>query len=217
MHRTNSLPSSRVGHRTYRWVRQFHLWLGAWGALAAIVYGFTGLVMNHRIGENPWPQGDSTESGRTALQVPMEARQTPEALSLWLRGTQDLDATSIRKGPPGGGRGKPRESGAPVKWNLSGGTAAAPWSLEYSPGDATAEVKHTRNSLLAAFNRLHKGVGGGAIWILLADSFALGMLFLGISGIWMWTRGRSVKQMVVSVLGVSVAVLVIVLGAALSG
>lgn len=84
------------------------------------------------------------------------------------------------------------------------------------PGNATAEVKQTRHTTLAAFNRLHKGVGGGVAWILLADSFAIGMLMLGVSGLWMWARGRTAK-MVVSVLGLSVLVMAAVLGPALLG
>ena len=73
--------------------------------------------------------------------------------------------------------------------------ARLPSSLEYAPGDETARLKRNLHSPLAAFNRLHKGVGGGAWWTLLADSFAIGMLLLGISGIWMWARGRSAKEM----------------------
>ncbi|MCM2338828.1 MAG: PepSY-associated TM helix domain-containing protein, partial [Lysobacter sp.] len=85
----------------------------------------------------------------------------------------------------------------------------------YMPGNATAEVKQSRHSLLAGLNRLHKGVGGGWAWIALADSFAIGMLLLGLSGIWLWARGRSARQMVASVMGLSVLVLLVVLGPAL--
>lgn len=200
----------RRGNTTYRWIRQLHLWIGAWGALAAIIYGFTGLVMNNRFGDDAWPQGDSKETGRVSMSIPAQARATPEELSLWLRKTQGLDAQVIRKGSPGGKEGK-----QPPKWNLSGGTASDSWALEYSPGSDTAELKRTSHTLLAAITRLHKGVGGGWVWNLLADSFALGMLLLGLSGIWMWARGRTPKQMIASVLGVSVAVLVLVLGPAL--
>ena len=51
--------SVRRSNTTYRWIRQLHLWIGAWGALAAVIYGFTGLVMNHRFGDGAWPQGKS--------------------------------------------------------------------------------------------------------------------------------------------------------------
>jgi hypothetical protein len=68
---------------------------------------------------------------------------------------------------------------------------------------------------LAAFNRLHKGVGGGAWWTLLADSFAIGMLLLGVSGICMWARGRSPREMLASVMGLSTLLFLAVVGMAL--
>lgn len=204
--------TTRRSANTYRWIRQFHLWIGAWGALAAILYGITGLVMNHRFGDGAWPQGDSTELGKSTLIVPTEARATPEQLSLWLRDTQKLDAQVIRKGAPGG-RG--RDAKQPPKWSFSGGTASNSWSLEYEPGGETADLKRNTHTALAAFNRLHKGVGGGGWWIVLADSFAIGMLLLGLSGIWMWARGRSPKEMLLSVMGLSTLVFCAVVGLAL--
>jgi hypothetical protein len=195
---------------THRWIRQLHLWIGAWGALAAVLYGFTGLVMNHRSGDHPWPQGDSIDTGRVVLQVPAQARSSAEALSLWLRQDQQLDVRSIRKGPP---RGGPEDS--PEHWNLSGGNARDSWALQYAPGADIAEVRHSRQTWMAAFNRLHKTVGGGLAWTLLADSFAIGMLLLGLSGLWMWARGRDARRMAVSVLGVSLLLLLAVLGPAL--
>jgi hypothetical protein len=198
---------NRRSATTYRWIRQFHLWIGAWGALAAILYGITGLVMNHRFGLDAWPQGDSSELGKTSLVVPAEARATPEQLSLWLRAEQGLDAQVIRKGPPG-------KDGKPAKWTLGGGTASDSWSLDYVPGEERLEVKRSSHTLLAALNRLHKGYGS-QWWILLADSFAIGMILLGLSGIWMWARGRSAKQMVLSVMGLSTLLFLAVVGLAL--
>ena len=202
--------SPRRSATTYRWVRQFHLWIGAWGAMAAILYGITGLVMNHRFGDGAWPQGESSEAGRSSLQVPAEAQATAEQLSLWLLEARQLDATNIRKGA-----GKGAGSNQPEKWNLSGGTAGNSWSVEYVPGSDSAELKQSTHSPLAAFNRLHKGVGGGAWWILLADSFAIGMVLLGISGIWMWARGRTPREMLASVMGLSTLVFLALVGLAL--
>jgi uncharacterized protein len=217
---TADTAARRRSNVTYRWIRQLHLWIGAWGALAAVIYGFTGLVMNHRFGDAAWPQGESSEAARTTLQVPRDAQSSPEQLSLWLKASQGLDAQVIRKGPPGGSREQARAEGRgtaqPPKWTLSGGTATNAWSVEYVAGSATAEVKRTQHDRLAAFNRLHKAVGGGIGWIILADSFAIAMLLLGLSGIWMWARGRTAKDVVVSVLGVSVLVLLVVLVPALA-
>lgn len=212
--KTADLPRRR-GNASHRWIRQIHLWIGAWGALAAILYGFSGLVMNHRFGDEAWPQGDSAESGRVTLQVPVESRTTPERLSAWMRTIHGLDPQVLRRSNRENAELGGRSVAQPEKWNLSGGTATASWSLEYVPGNATAEVKQSRHALLAGVNRLHKGVGGGWAWILLADSFAIGMLLLGLSGIWMWARGRGAKEMAASVFGLSVLVLAAVLVPAL--
>lgn len=198
--------SSRPGSsRSHRWIRQFHLWVGAWGALAAIMYGLTGLVMNHRFGDMIWPQGDSNETGKSSLAIPAKARASPEQLSLWLQKSEQLDPQVIRKGKPGD---------VPVKWTFSGGSASDSWTLEVSPTQATAELKRSSHSPLAAFNRLHKGYGSDW-WTLLADSFAIGMVLLGLSGLWMWARGRSPREMALSVMGLSTLAFAAVVGLAL--
>lgn len=191
---------------TYRWVRQVHLWVGAWGALAAILFGLTGMVMNHRFGDGAWPQGDAEETGRVLLRIPDSARETPEALKAWLAAEHGLAPQVFKKGKPEKAKLGERSVQQPSKWNLSGGSAGRSWSLEYVPGNATAEVKQSRHSTLAALTRLHKGYNGGGLWSWLVDSFAIGMVLLGLSGIWMWARGRSPKDLVLSVMGLSTLV-----------
>lgn len=215
----NAAPASAPLTRrssVYRWVRQLHLWIGAWGAIAAIVYGFTGLVMNHRFGDGAWPQGSSAPSGSLMLEVPAAVRTTPDALTAWLQATHGLDTQRVRKSEAGGGELAGKPVAAREKWTLTGGTARQAWSLDYVPGNVTAEVKQERHAALSALNRLHKAYGGGGAWIVLADSFAIGMLLLGLSGIWMWARGRTPKQLLLSVLAASLLVLVIVAGPALA-
>ena len=213
MHDGKRGPAVFNHHKGHRWIRQIHLWIGAWGALAAVLYGFTGLVLNHRMGENAWPQGESRDAGATTLSIPGEARASPERLSLWLQEAQRLDVQSIRKGSRGGERSG--DAKQPPKWNFSGGTAADSWQLEYTPGSGQAELKRSRQDFLAAINRLHKTVGGGIGWRVLSDSFAIAMVLLGLSGIWMWARGRSYRQMVLSVFCASSAAFLLVVVPAL--
>jgi uncharacterized protein len=202
---TTPFPPAVRSRSIHYWIRQLHLWIGAWGALAAVLYGSTGLIMSHRFGDGAWPQGDSEELGKRALTVPADARRSAEALSLWLGATEGLDAQIIRKPRPG----EPAKS--PERWTLSGGTASESWSLEYKVGAETAELKRSRHSTLAALNRLHQAVSGGLGWRILGDSFAIGMILLGLSGLWLWARGRTLKQMVVSIAGVSATAMLVVL------
>ena len=56
------------------------------------------------------------------------------------------------------------------------------------------------------FGRLHKGVGGSRLWSWLVDSYAIAMVLLGLSGLWMWARGRTPRQMLLSVFALAGAV-----------
>jgi hypothetical protein len=172
--------------------------------------------MNHRFGDSAWPQGESEETGRVLLQIPHEARESPEALKAWLAGEHALVPQTFKKGKPDRAKLGDREVAQPPRWNLSGGRAGQSWSMEYVPGNATAEVKQTRHSTLSALTRLHKGYNGGGLWSWLVDSFAIGMLLLGLSGIWMWARGRSPKDLLVSVFALSTLVFLAVVGLAIA-
>jgi len=200
-------------NRTHRIVRQLHLWIGAWGAIAAILFGSSGFIMNHRA-VLKLPQGSSSDLSKVELPVPEDARKTPEAMRVWLQNTQKLDIDNVRvmRAQPvefNGQKIKP-----PARWMFSGGNARVSTQAEYSEGNASITVSTTEQSPLAVLTRLHKGVGGGLAWILLTDTFALAMVALGISGILLWARGRSAKQMAFSVVGAAALVLLLIGGAA---
>jgi hypothetical protein len=98
---------------------------------------------------------------------------------------------------------------------FNGGNARLITQVEYVEGAPTVTVRESRNSPLAVLERLHKGVGGGAAWILLTDSFAVAMVLLGMSGIILWARGRTPAQMAFSIVGVAVVVLLVIGGSAI--
>ena len=207
--------------KTHRLVRQLHLWIGAWGAIAAILFGISGFMQNHR-GIMKLPQGDTTEISNVEMEVPESARQTREEMRAWLRDVQHLDVEIQRArggGPSAGGRrggdGGPGGGGGGTRWMFNGGNARILTQVEYTEGASTVTVRKSESSPLAILSRLHKGVGGGIPWILLTDSFAVAMVLLGISGIILWARGRTVAQMAFSIVGVAVVVLLAIGGSAI--
>lgn len=193
-------------------MRQLHLWIGAWGAIAAILFGVTGFMQNHR-GVMKLPQGDSTEVSRVELTVPESARGSRDALRTWLRDEQHIEVENQRGGPPGP-QGRGRDQGRDQRWNFAGGNARVVKQVEYVQGAESVTVRTNVHSPLAVLERLHKGVGGGVAWILLGDSFALAMIMLGVTGLVLWSRGRSTRQMVFSIVGVAVVVLLVIGGSA---
>lgn len=134
-------------------MRQLHLWIGAWGAIAAILFGVTGFMQNHR-GVMKLPQGESTEVSRVELGVPESARASREVMRDWLRNDQHIDVDSQRV-PPGRGRDQ--------RWRFAGGNARVVKEVEYVPGAEAATVWTNIQSPLAILERLHKGVGGAAV------------------------------------------------------
>ncbi|MEA3179752.1 MAG: uncharacterized protein QOI59_3275 [Gammaproteobacteria bacterium] len=197
--------------RTHRLIRQLHLWIGAWGAIAAILFGISGFMQNHR-GVMKLPQGDSTEISKVELEVPEASRGSRDVMRDWLRDTQHIEV-EIQRAPPkrGGGEGDRGKS----RWNFAGGNARIQTQVEYVEGASSLTVRKTEKSPLAILESLHKGVGGGIAWILLGDSFAVAMVALGLSGLIMWARGRSLREMTFSIVGVAVVVLLVVGGSAI--
>jgi hypothetical protein len=195
----------------FRLIRQLHLWIGAWGAVAAILFGFTGFVQNHRA-VLKLPQGDSIEVSRIELPVPAADRKSPEVLRDWLRDAQHLDIERQRieagKAVEFNGQRIPQ----PAHWMFLGGNAHTTLQGDYSEGANLITLRTTIQSPLAVMSRLHKGVGLGLSWILLTDSFALAMVVLGISGLLLWSRGRTKRQMVFSVVGAAVVIVVLIGG-----
>jgi uncharacterized protein len=199
--------------RRHRVIRQIHLWIGAWGAVAAILFGFSGFVQNHRA-ILKLPQGDSSEIAKIEIPVPESARANPDAMRKWLHDEQhvDIDNQRVQNGQPVEFNGQ--KIRPPARWMFNGGNARISTQAEYSEGNASISLRTTEQSTMAIMTRLHKGVGGGVAWILLTDTFALSMIALGITGLLLWSRGRSVKQMAFSAVGAAVLVVLIVGGAA---
>lgn len=205
--------------RTHRLIRQLHLWIGAWGAVAAILFGISGFMQNHR-GVMKLPQGDSTEVSKVELEVPESARASRDAMREWLRDSQHIEVENQRSPPARSGdsarRGGERDGQhGNSRWMFMGGNARVVTQVEYVEGASSLTVRKTEQSALAILARLHKGVGGGIAWILLGDSFALALVALGLSGIILWARGRSPRQMVFSIVGAAAVVLLVIGGSAI--
>jgi len=191
------------------------MWIGAWGALAAILFGFTGFVQNHRA-LLKLPQGEATELTNIEVPVPDAVRATPDTMRAWIVDVQhvDIDNQRVQRSAPMQFNGQTIDP--PARWTFTGGNARVVTQVEYRQGDAALTLRTTRQSPLATLLRLHKGVGGGIAWILLTDSFALAMIALGLSGLVLWARGRNTRQMAFSTVGAALVIIALVGAAAVA-
>lgn len=165
-----------------------HAWIGLWGAMLGLLFGTTGILLNHRTTlKIPAAQVKSTSA---QLEVPADIRGDREHFAAWLGRELGL------------GHKKPhivRDAGRTLTWEDRQVTMPERWQLYYDTPDFYARAEYwagnkyvavTRHdpNLFALLNRLHMASGASTGWILLADTLAGGIVLLSVTGVLLWTR-----------------------------
>jgi len=206
-----------------RWLRKTHGWFGLWGAAMGLIFGVSGIWLNHRA-VLKLPVAQQRTNTQIALPDPVPA--TPEAMGSWLQQTLNIPEPASRvrveKAKPvawaerpakGEGKGEnhdghkeekaadaPREPAAkplmqPEQWTFNFGSATSQLQAEYWAGNRSVAIRQTDSGLLGTLMNLHRGTGMTVPWILLVDTLAGCLIFLSISGLWLWvmtTKRRTV-------------------------
>ncbi|MCO5400664.1 PepSY-associated TM helix domain-containing protein [Ralstonia soli] len=208
--KTKAKAEHPANHRAtaVRWLRKTHGWFGLWGAVLGLIFGVSGIWLNHRaVMKLPVAQQKTTT--RIALADPLPA--TPEAMSAYLQQTLQLQEPPNRirverakpvpwTEPADTAQGEHEHRAAkplmqPAQWSFSFGNAGKQMQIEYWVGNHSAEVRQTDNGIVATLNNLHKGTGMTVPWILLVDTLAGCLILLSLSGLALWvmtTKRRTV-------------------------
>lgn len=177
-------PSRRA--LVVRWLRKTHGYIGLWGAVLGLLFGGTGILLNHRaVLKIPAAQ---VQESTVQIPLPRPAPATPEALAAWLKRT-------LRLAQPAG-RVK-AEAARPVAWGDASLLQPARWSAsftspssnvqaEYWVGNNYVSLKRTDNNAFATLTNLHKGTGMSVGWVLLVDTLAGSIILLSLSGVGLW-------------------------------
>lgn len=214
-----ALGSNKVNRRLtfVRWVRRTHGWFGLWGALLGLMFGFSGIWLNHRATlKMPFPD---QRQAQASLALPDPHPETIDALGAWLQKALKLDrpanSTRIERARPvpwverGAGQGgETRPPMQPERWTLNFGGPNKVVQVEYWVGNKSATVRTTDNGFVATLTNLHKGATMPVPWILLIDSLAGSMIFLSISGAILWWETHRRRKAGIAIFGVAVVVTV---------
>lgn len=194
-----------------RWVRKTHGWFGLWGALLGLLFGFSGIWLNHRnTMKLPLPDQQQINA---QLQLPDPRPQTIEAMGAWLQQALKLDRgpNNVRveraRTVPWGERGS--DAGArslqqPERWLLNFGGPNHLVQAEYWVGNGSLSVRTTQNGFVATLTNLHKGTAMPVPWILLIDTLAGSMIFLSISGVVLWWESHRKRAVGITIFAVAV-------------
>lgn len=205
------VPSHQRRTLAVQWIRRTHGWFGLWGAVLGLLFGFSGIWLNHR---NVLKLPQSQERSRAQLALPEPAPATPEAMAIWLQQALRTD------GPPRSTRIEPAKPVAwvdrkadpeapaltqPAHWTFNFGGPNEIVQADYWQGNRSVGVATTRNGLVATLTNMHKGGGMPLAWILLVDTLAGSLIFLSLSGVALWLLTHRRRAVGLAVFGVSLA------------
>lgn len=171
-----------------KWLRRIHAWVGLWGAALGLLFGMSGILLNHRtVMKIPATQ---MEQSQIELALPTPLPADAKTLALWLQVQLSIDRepSKISSEPAKTVTWADQDFQQPSQWRVDFHNPQQSINAEYWVGNTSVSVKRQDANVFAFITRLHKGVGMGTAWILLADTLAGGLVFLSLTGLLLWTK-----------------------------
>jgi hypothetical protein len=190
-----------------RWLRKAHGWLGLWGAVLGLLFGASGILLNHRaVMKIPAAHMEESE---IQLPVPQPQPQSAKEFARFIQQALDIRHEPFQRPPKKeakqgrsvGFMGK--EMAQPATWKVEFQLPQTAIQAEYIPGNQFATIKKEDANVFAFITRMHKGVGMNTGWILLADTIAGALVILAITGVLLWTKMRGSRLALVGLTGTS--------------
>lgn len=200
---TRACSDSRKRSRSRRavfltWLRKIHLYVGLWGAVLGLLFGATGILLNHRsIMKIPV---EKTMQKTAQLPLPARPVTSPEQMSAWLQ--QELkftpeQVTQTKSQPAKKIVWADQEVMQPERWSISMQSPQRGVNVEYFVGNRFVKLDHVDATPIGTLTRLHMSIGVGAFWILLSDTIAGSLILLSITGLLLWTQLHTVRTIAV--------------------
>lgn len=192
-----SIPARRRKSRRavfLTWLRNIHLYVGLWGAVLGLVFGATGILLNHRaIMKIPVKY---TDQKTIQIPLPKNTFSSPEKLSAWLQ--QELDFNPIAPPVIKVQSAKQilwakHELQQPERWAINLTRPDGSLNVEYFVGNRFVQLDQIDTTPMGTLVRLHMSVGVSAFWVLLADTIAGALILLSITGVLLWTQLHTIR------------------------
>lgn len=176
------------------WLRKTHLYVGLWGAVLGLLFGATGILMNHRaIMKIPV---EKTVQKTAQLPLPERTFSSPAEMADWLQ--NELKFSSVQ--PPVMKTQQARtvvwsdrEVRQPERWTINLTRPEGGVLVEYFVGNRFVKLDQVDATPIGTLTRLHMSIGVNAFWVLLSDTIAGGLILLSITGLLLWTQLHTVR------------------------
>ncbi|MBI1892357.1 MAG: PepSY-associated TM helix domain-containing protein [Burkholderiales bacterium] len=194
----------RKGRRSRRasflaWLRKIHLYVGLWGAGLGLLFGLTGILLNHRaIMKIPV---EKTAQKTVQIQLPDRIFSSPQDMAIWLQKELKFTPVSppqIKSQPAKKVVWADRDVQQPERWTINLNRPNGAISAEYFVGNRFIKLDQIDATPIGTLTRLHMSTGVNAFWILLTDTIAGGLILLSITGLLMWTQLHTIRTVAVA-------------------
>lgn len=180
------------------WLRKTHLYVGLWGAALGLLFGVTGILMNHRaIMKIPV---EKTVQKTAQLPLPERSFASPEEMSAWLQKELDFvpaQPPSVKSQPAKKVMWGSREVMQPERWSISFARPERGVIAEYFVGNRSVKLDRIDATPIGTLTRLHTATGVNAFWVLLSDTIAGSLILLSLTGLLLWTQLHTVRTVAV--------------------
>jgi hypothetical protein len=182
-----------------KWLRKTHLYLGLWGAVLGLLFGASGILLNHRsimkipvdrvvqkTAQLPLPEPAFTSAAEMAQWLQRELHFTPAAPPL------------IKTQPPKKVIWADQPMLQPERWSVGLQSPDRGVNAEYLVGNRFVQLDQIDATPIGTLTRLHMGSGVNAFWILLSDSIAGSLILLSLTGLLLWTELHKARTIAVA-------------------
>ena len=193
-------PARRRSRRAIflTWLRKIHLYVGLWGAVLGMLFGVTGILLNHRaIMKIPV---EKTVQRTAQLALDGTGFTSPEEMVIWLKAElqfSSAQAVQVKRQPAQEVIWADRPIMQPERWTIALHSPQRAVTAEYFVGNRMVKLDHLDATPIGTLTRLHMSVGVSAFWVLLADTIAGSLILLSLTGLLLWTQLHTVRTVAV--------------------
>lgn len=174
------------------WLRRTHIYVGLWGAALGLLFGATGILLNHRaVMKIP-----VEKAVLRTVQMPAPAFASVGEMSSWLRrelGFASHQVMQEKVQPPAAVVWADREVLQPERWSVILHAPRRGVTAEYFVGNRFVRLDQADATAVGTLTRLHMSLGASPFWILLADSIAGSLMLLSLTGLLLWTQLNTIR------------------------
>lgn len=180
------------------WLRKIHLYVGLWGAVLGLLFGVTGILLNHRaIMKIPV---EKTVQRTVQLTLQERSFTSPEEMAAWLKTELQFPSAQtvqVKRQAAHEVIWADRSIMQPERWTVALHSPQRAVTAEYFVGNRLIKLEHLDATPIGTLTRLHMSVGVSAFWVLLADTIAGSLILLSLTGLLLWTQLHTIRTMAI--------------------